>query len=117
MSLICCGKWRKYIDARSNAIFLETDVSSWPSILSLFEKSFEKFKSIDVVYANAGTNAWDTLLEDELDKETGKLVGPKFKNVEINLFGVINTVKAAVHFFGKHPQKKCQIVLTGSAAR
>lgn len=52
-----------------------------------------------------------------MDAKTGKLVAPKFKNVEINLFGVFHTVKAAVHFFGKHPEKKCQLVLTGSAAR
>lgn len=93
-----------------------TDIASWDSVLALFATASERFKSIDAVYANAGVHFGDNLLEDEFDK-SGKLNAPSLKSVEINLHGALYTTKAAIHFFGKDPSKKHQLVLTGSAAR
>lgn len=98
-------------------LFHKTDVSNWDSVLSLFEFTFDTFGSVDVVCANAGTNAWDNLLSEDVDPHTGKLKAPTMKLMEVNLFGPIYTVKAAVHYFAKHPQKKPgQVIMTGSAA-
>lgn len=88
----------------------------WSSVLALFETAITRFGSIDAVYANAGVNFGDNLLENEYDPD-GKLKEPPLKNVEINLHGAIYTTKAAIHFFEKEPDKKHQLVLTGSAAR
>lgn len=99
-----------------NTIFHKTDISNWDSVLELFQATFTKFGCIDVVLANAGTNAWDNLLAEEFDS-AGKLKAPTMRLMEVNLYGPIYTVKAAVHYFAKHPDKKpCQIIMTGSVA-
>lgn len=98
-------------------IFHKTDVSDWDSVLSLFETTQSTFGQIDVVCANAGTNAWDNLLSDELDPQTGKLLTPNFKHMHVNLFGPMYTVKAAIHYLNKQStRRRRQIIMTGSAA-
>jgi len=106
-------------DAECNrrACFASADVSNWNSLLTAFETVYGRFGSLDVVYANAGINSFDNLLEDEID-EGGRLKAPALKNVEINFHGPLLTTKAAVYFFQKQGgQKKYQLVITGSAAR
>ena len=98
-------------------LFHETDVSNWESVLEMFENTKRKFGSVDVVCANAGTNRWDNMLEDDFDERTGKLKAPVLKTIDINLYGVIYTAKAAVHYFAKESGKACQLIMTGSAAR
>lgn len=65
--------------------------------------------------SNAGTNIGETLIDDELD-ENGHLAAPTLKNLEVNLHGSAYCARAAVHFFKKQPEKKCQLVFTASAA-
>jgi NAD(P)-dependent dehydrogenase (short-subunit alcohol dehydrogenase family) len=97
--------------------FHYTDVSNWTSVLTAFEKVFEEFGSIDVVFANAGVHSFEDLLEDNVD-DTGHLCAPSTKSLEINLFGVLYTTKAAIHFFKRSPKsEERQLILTGSAAR
>ena len=97
------------------ALFVHTDVSDWASLIETFQKGFSKFGHIDVVCANAGTNRWDDLFGEEFDA-SGVLKAPSTKLLEINLFGVIFAVKAAMHYFAKNPDGKGQLILTGSAA-
>ena len=66
--------------------------------------------------ANAGTHAFETLLEDKFE-EDGTLAAPSLKSLEVNLHGAVYCTKAAIHYFQKQPGKQCQLVLTGSAAR
>ncbi|KAI9810245.1 MAG: hypothetical protein M1827_006379 [Pycnora praestabilis] len=56
------------------------------------------------------------LLKDELDPETARLLTPDMRNIIINPYGTIDTAKAEIHFFDRRPEKKCQLVMTGSAA-
>lgn len=84
--------------------------------MALFEATYSEFKQIDVVYANAGVHGFEDLLTDEMD-HSGKLREPSLKSIEINLHGVLYTTKAAIHFFNKNPERKHQLVITGSAAR
>jgi NAD(P)-dependent dehydrogenase (short-subunit alcohol dehydrogenase family) len=113
----CSHRKTNLIPENRRAIFVETDVAVWDSVLSLFETTLRHFNTLDAVYANAGVNFADNLLEDEFDATTGRLKEPTLKNVQINLHGAFYTTKAAMHFFGKEPGKKHQLVLTGSAAR
>jgi NAD(P)-dependent dehydrogenase (short-subunit alcohol dehydrogenase family) len=103
------------------ALFHQTDVTSWSSVLSLFETTYATFGAIDVVCANAGTNQWDDLLSDELDS-SGALKEPSMRLMDVNLRGIMYVVKAAVHWFGKQSKqesgkgKSWHINMTGSAA-
>lgn len=97
-------------------LFQKCDVTSWADVLALFEKGWEKFGSLDVVLANAGVNEIGSLIEDSFDEATGRLKAPNLQTLNVNLLGVLYTTKCAVHFFSKQIDKKCQIVLTGSAA-
>jgi NAD(P)-dependent dehydrogenase (short-subunit alcohol dehydrogenase family) len=91
-------------------------VSSWSDQLALFEAGYERFGSLDIVLANAGINEVGNILEDKYDSNSGKLQPPVLQTLNVNLHGVIYTTKLAVHYFGKQQGKKCQLVLTGSAA-
>lgn len=84
-------------------------------MLELFQVGYLKFGGIDVVLANAGINGVDDMLESKFDSQTGKLLPPNLKTLDVNLLGVMYTVKCAVHYFAK-VETPCQLVLTGSAA-
>jgi len=103
-------------ELKDRAIFVKTDVTSWDSIINLFETAYAKFGPIDVVCGNAGIAGFDNLLDDEIDETSGKLKAPVLKSIDVNLVGAIYTSKAAVHYFAKHPEKQGSLVLTGSAA-
>jgi NAD(P)-dependent dehydrogenase (short-subunit alcohol dehydrogenase family) len=91
-------------------------VSSWSDQLALFDAGFKKFGSLDVVLANAGVQEVGNILEDKFDPSSGELQPPVLQTINVNLLGVIYTTKLAIHYFAKQPDKKCQLVLTGSAA-
>jgi NAD(P)-dependent dehydrogenase (short-subunit alcohol dehydrogenase family) len=91
-------------------------VSSWPDLLALFAAGWKRFGSLDIVLANAGINEIGNILEDRFDLETGQLEPPVLQTLSVNLLGVIYTTKLAVHYFSKQPNKRFQLVLTGSAA-
>lgn len=97
-------------------IFVKADVSRWSEVLKLFQKTWDRFGSIDVVLSNAGTHAFETLQDEALDDDENP-TAPSLKSFEVNLHSAAYCTKAAVHYFKKQPQKKCQLVFTGSAAR
>lgn len=97
-------------------IFVKADVSKWPEVLNIFKKTWDRFGAIDVVLSNAGTHAFETLQDEALDDD-GYPTAPSLTSFEVNLHSAAYCTKAAVHFFKKQPQRKCQLVFTGSAAR
>lgn len=99
----------------SRVLFRKCDVSKWDDVLELFQETWKTFGIINAVLSNAGiTN--ENFLGDEFDPETGKLLPPNVKTIDINLTATIYVVKCAVHYFKKWPETRCQIVMTGSAA-
>ncbi|KKY20212.1 putative short-chain dehydrogenase reductase sdr [Diplodia seriata] len=112
-------------------LFHRTDVSSWPSVLSLFDATAGHFpgRPLDAVLSNAGVNTEDFAATiDATDPSTGALLPPDLSTVNVNLVGQIYVVKAALHYFGRQQQQQLdgeegkrrrrrrQIVMTGSAA-
>jgi len=67
---------------------VETDISSWPSILKLFKFTFDKYGRIDVVAANAGIHGHERWLEDITDSN-GELAQPDFPAITVNLIGML----------------------------
>lgn len=86
-------------------------------MLELFQTGFTHFGALDIVLANAGVNEIGSLLKDDIDSATGKLLPPPLKTLDVNLVGILYTTKCAIHYFVKMNGKPCQLVLTGSAAR
>lgn len=97
------------------ALFKKCDVSKWDDVLGLFEAAHEKFGVIHSVLSNAGISTHEGLLSDEFDKESGKLMAPSLKSIDVNLVGSIYVTKCAIHFFRKWPDVASQLVITASA--
>lgn len=96
-------------------LFRKCDVSKWNDVLDLFEAGVKTFGVIHAVLCNAGINSAD--FEDHVvDPRTGRLQPPSMKVLDVDLYGVVFTVKCALWYFGKWPQTRCQIVITGSVA-
>jgi NAD(P)-dependent dehydrogenase (short-subunit alcohol dehydrogenase family) len=83
--------------------------------LELFEATWKTFGIIHAVLSNAGVSN-ENFLRDEVDPNTGKLLPPNIKIMDVNLTGTIYVAKCAVHYFGKWPELRSQLVMTGSAA-
>lgn len=102
-------------ELKDRIYFKKCDVSKWDDVGSLFFTTWKKFGTIHAVISNAGVNTHEGFLEDEYDKETGILLPPKLKSIEINLIGQLYVAKCALHFNTHWPDVQTQLVLTASA--
>ncbi|KAG9195224.1 hypothetical protein G6011_00344 [Alternaria panax] len=98
----------------SSVPFLKADVTSWKEQLQVFKAAEQKYGKIDQVFANAGIGNTMILLNDSVD-ENGDLLPPTLDTININLIGVIYTVKLAIHYIKKNPNGS-GIVMTASAS-
>jgi len=73
------------------ATFIETDISSWPSILNLFKTTHERYGRIDLVAANAGIHGHERWLED-ITTADGELAQPEFPAITVNLIGMLYSI-------------------------
>ncbi|KAF2639663.1 NAD(P)-binding protein [Massarina eburnea CBS 473.64] len=94
--------------------FKQVNVTSWTDQLELFKAAYAKYSRIDHVFANAGVNPTTYLLEDDVD-EKGDLLPPNLRTIDINLTGVIYTVKLGIHYLKKNAEGG-SIVMTASAS-
>ncbi|KIW88202.1 uncharacterized protein Z519_11313 [Cladophialophora bantiana CBS 173.52] len=86
-----------------NANFIRCDVTSWDDQLAMFKLAISKSprKTIDIVVANAGISGPDDVFSVE-GPDTDEPVKPQLKIVNIDLIGVLYTLKLARHYFMKH---------------
>ena len=101
---------------KDRCVFRKCDVSNWDDVLDLFEAGSRAFGRIDAVLSNAGVSREADFTADKVDPETGRLLPPDVKVLNVNLLGAIFTTKAAIHYLGKEADGPKQIVITGSAA-
>lgn len=80
----------------------------------MFKATEKEYGKIDQVFANAGIGKSTTLLDDSVD-ENGDLLAPMLDTININLIGVIYTVKLAIHYIQKNPNGG-SIVITASGS-
>jgi NAD(P)-dependent dehydrogenase (short-subunit alcohol dehydrogenase family) len=100
-----------------NLRFFKVDVSEWESVRSLFVQAQACFNRIDHVFVNAGVGPTTNFLDETLD-ESGQLAAPNMRTMNINLTGVIYTLRLTVHFFRKEEDTAAakSIVLAASAS-
>ncbi|KAJ3457811.1 hypothetical protein MRS44_014952 [Fusarium solani] len=99
----------------SDVLFEKCDVSIWSELLRFFQLTYSTFGAIDSVISNAAINRIETL-EDPSDVPTSELPAPDISALNVNMIGTWYVTKAAIHFFGKTPETKSQLVLFGSVA-
>ncbi|KAJ4294511.1 hypothetical protein N0V90_008202 [Kalmusia sp. IMI 367209] len=100
----------------SHTLFLQCDIMSWTSQRAAFETAYAHFNRIDAVFVNAGIMEYkDQLFTDELDGE-GKLKEPDRRTLRVDLEGVGDTTKLAIHYLKKNGKDGGSIVLTASVA-
>lgn len=99
---------------KSQVSWQKVNVTSWKEQSDLFKAAKEKYGIIHHVFANAGVTARTTLLEEDKD-ENGDLLPPNLSCLDVNLTGVIYTVKLAIHYIRQHTEGG-SIVMTGSGS-
>lgn len=93
------------------------DVSSWQSQAENFKQVHSEFGRIDVVCANAGISEKGTSALGNI--ESDEPVEPNLKIMDVNLSGVIYSVKLAIHYMSKNElsgSSRGSIICTASNA-
>lgn len=107
-----------------NLSYKQTDVTSWSSLLALFNHAVATNKRIDHVFANAGIGGGSDYLSETFDPETHELCEPSSPTLDINLKGMINTAYLGLYHLRNPPEglsieektRGGSIVCTASAA-
>ncbi|CAG8276600.1 unnamed protein product [Penicillium salamii] len=100
--------------------YIHVDVCSWESQRDAFIQIEAWYGHIDHVFANAGVGPTSPLVDGTLD-ENGLLTPPNLRTINVNLIGVISTLRLASYYIQKHsahrvPGESGSIVVTASAS-
>ncbi|KAK4868290.1 hypothetical protein LT330_007012 [Penicillium expansum] len=100
--------------------FIKLDVSSWESQRDAFIQIEERFGRLDHVFANAGVGPTIDFLDETLDKND-HLTPPDLRTINVNLLGVLYTVRLATYYIQKNSAHRLSgelgsIVVTASGA-
>ncbi|KEF59443.1 uncharacterized protein A1O9_04287 [Exophiala aquamarina CBS 119918] len=109
--------WCEKVTVQRRAIFRKCDMAKWDDVVGMFEATWRAFGQIDVVLANAGIHSEGDWLTDAISTTDGNLLPPDMNTIRVNLDGTIYVTKCAMHYFARQPDRKTQLVFTGSAAR
>ncbi|KAL6160602.1 hypothetical protein ACJQWK_02321 [Exserohilum turcicum] len=82
--------------------FIKANVASWQDQVDMFKAAEKEYGKIDHVFANAGVGMSAPLVDDEVD-EKGEPRPPKLDTININLIGVMYSVKLGIHYLRKNP--------------
>jgi len=93
----------------SGATFIQCDTTSWADLQS----AFKHVKHVDIAIANAGVSEEEDYFEDRFD-ESGELLEPQYKVIDVNFRGVLNFVKLALSYM-RRQGKGGSVVITSSA--
>jgi NAD(P)-dependent dehydrogenase (short-subunit alcohol dehydrogenase family) len=97
-----------------NSTFAHCGATSWESILAAYEIAVQKHRTVVVFIANAGVGEVEDFFLDMLD-DAGKLKQPKHTVLDINLKGVLDCLKVAIHYM-RQQERGGAIVMTTSTA-
>ncbi|KAH8887029.1 NAD(P)-binding protein [Thozetella sp. PMI_491] len=87
---------------QSTVTFKKCDVSSWEDQAAAFKQVYDDHGGrLDVVMANAGISEQGVTTAIDLSEEEPSK--PRTKSLEVNLVGVVYSVKLAAHYMNKNP--------------
>lgn len=100
-----------------NVTFVQSDVTSYESVLNLFEVAWKKYGRVDIAISNAGVPELDnwfnpsTTISDVSQK-------PNTKVIEVNLLGTLYFARIASVFLKQNakPEDDKSLILVSSAA-
>jgi len=107
--------------SQGQAYFLQTDVSSYASLLSLFSYAWDKYGRIDIAISNAGVQESGEWFNRSLNLETVKQE-PTTRTIDVNLKGTLFFSRIASvylsHSFpsSSSPSKDGSLILVSSTA-
>lgn len=96
---------QKAISELQQSTLHKTDVTSYTTLASTFEKIFETNGRLDFVFANAGIVEKDNFYERHDGIGTKPPPEPNMLTLSINLNAVISTVYLGVHYMRLSPHK------------
>ncbi|POS75895.1 hypothetical protein DHEL01_v205708 [Diaporthe helianthi] len=102
---------------KANLHFKKCDVSSWKNQAEAFKDVYNEFGRVDIVMANAGISEQGGSAMASIEEEEPK--EPNLKIMDVDLSGVIYTVKLAIHYMNKNPStgpSRGSIICTASNA-
>lgn len=94
---------------------MQTNVTNWGDLTTLFKKAKEHNGRIDYVFANAGIGPRANYLALETD-ENGDLKEPTAEVLDVNLKSVINTASLALHYLKEQPEGGSIVLMASSTA-
>jgi NAD(P)-dependent dehydrogenase (short-subunit alcohol dehydrogenase family) len=101
-----------------NSEFIKVDVTSWESLSSAFDATFEKHGTVDFVFANAGIVERDNFYEKPAPETLKGRIPPRpnLLTIDVNLKAVIDTAYLAQHYFrlSPHHGKNACLIMTAS---
>ncbi|KAH6975713.1 hypothetical protein EDB80DRAFT_308670 [Ilyonectria destructans] len=114
-SRVIIADLRPPVDPVEGAVYISCDVTEWSTLVSAIRETVRLYGSIDIVVANAGIGELEDIFHDEIDETTGDLKQPKHSVIDVNLKGVLDTVKVAVHHMKKQSTGGAIIMVASSA--
>ncbi|OIW35680.1 NAD(P)-binding protein [Coniochaeta ligniaria NRRL 30616] len=84
--------------------FRKCDVSSWEDQAAAFKEVYQKRGTIDIVMANAGISEQGSTTVVDLREE--EPTAPRLGAINVNLIGVVYTVKLASHYMNRKTDTK-----------
>jgi NAD(P)-dependent dehydrogenase (short-subunit alcohol dehydrogenase family) len=96
------------------SVFSKCDVAVWADLLAAFDNAVNTFGAVDILVANAGVGERQDYFLDELDNE-GKLMEPSYTIIDVNLKGVLNSVKIAMSHFRSRNSGGRIVMVTSTA--
>ncbi|KAJ5115236.1 hypothetical protein NUU61_000995 [Penicillium alfredii] len=94
--------------------YIKVDVTTWESVRAMFIEAEQVYNRIDHVFVNAGVAPTTNFLDDTLD-ESGQLAPPNMRTIDVNLVGMIYTVRLAAHYIKKLASQRPADHKTGSS--
>lgn len=105
---------KEITDAGGVATAVRCNVTSWDDQVALFQHAVNTYGVVDIVVPNAGvpeTGGWLFPTKDS----TGKLKKPNLTTIDVNIIGVLYTVKLGLYYLQDNPSKGLKsLVLLGS---
>ncbi|KAL9938713.1 hypothetical protein V8E36_002432 [Tilletia maclaganii] len=97
--------------AGSNVFTVKADVTSWDDQLAAFKAAEAHFGSISVVVANAGITDVG-MFYDDASQDVDVPKRPNMTTLDVNIKGVLYTVRLALHFLRKGDLSRVRTIVT-----